>query len=104
MTYSIMPKCDCSKCSRRSATKCNLYREDNYSCSCKRSPKRKHTSYECKKCKPVTCECKKCKQHVKPTCKCEDYANSDNDNNDSDHAADCNTQTHQFIISVKTTN
>ncbi len=106
--YSIMPKCDCSQCSRRSATKCNSHREDKSGCSRKRSPKRKSKSCECNKCKPVTCECNKCKpraceynrckQYVKPTCKCED---SDNDNNDSDNAADCNTQSHQFIITVK---
>jgi len=122
ITYSIMPKCDCSQCSHRSATKCNSHREDK--CSRKRSPKRKPKSCECNKCKPVACECNKCKppacdcnkckpraceyirckQYVKPTCKCEDYANSDNDNNEGDNAADCNAQSHQFIITVKTTN
>ena len=121
ITYSIMPRCDCSQCSHRSLAKCNSHREDKSGCSRKRSPKRKPKSCECNKCKPVACECNKCKppacdcnkckpraceynrckQYVKPTCKCED---SDNDNNDIDNAADCNTQSHQFIITVKTTN
>lgn len=105
MTYSIMPKCDCSQCSHRSSAKCNSHREDK--CSRKRKPssgecnKRKPITCECNKCKPRACECNKCKPYVKPICKCEDYANSDND---SDSAADCNTQSHQFIITVKTTN
>jgi len=105
ITYSIMPKCDCSQCSRRSAAKCNSHREEK--CSRKRKPssgecnKRKPITCECNKCKPRACECTKCKPYVKPTCRCEDYANSDND---SDSAADCNALSHQFIITVKTTN
>ena len=111
ITYSIMPRCDCSQCSHRSLAKCNSHREDKSGCSRKRSPKRKPKSCDCNKCKPTACDCNKCKpraceynrckQYVKPTCKCED---SDNDNNDIDNAADCNTQSHQFIITVKTTN
>ena len=88
-----MPKCDCSQCSRRSASKCNSHREDK--CSRKRKP----SSCECNKRKPITCECNKCKPPAKPICKCEDYAS-----NDSDTETDCNTQSHQFIITVKTTN
>lgn len=101
-----MPKCDCSQCSHRSATKCNSHREEK--CIRKRSPKRKPKSCECNKCKPPACDCNKCKpraceynrckQSVKPICKCEDS------DNDSDSAADCNAQLHQFIITVKTTN
>ena len=117
ITYSIMPRCDCSQCSHRSLAKCNSHREDKSGCSRKRKQiacecnKRKPKSCECNKCKPVTCDCNKCKprsceynrckQSAKPTCKCEDYANSDNDNNDSDNAADCNAPSHQFIITVK---
>ena len=96
-----MPRCDCSQCSHRSLAKCNSHREDKSGCSRKRSPKRKPKSCDCNKCKPRACEYNRCKQYVKPTCKCED---SDNDNNDIDNAADCNTQSHQFIITVKTTN
>ena len=105
IAYCIMPKCDCSQCSRRSAAKCNSHREEK--CSRKRKPsscecnKRKPITCECNKCKPRACECTKCKPYVKPTCRCEDYANSDND---SDSAADCNALSHQFIITVKTTN
>ena len=84
-----MPRCNCSQCSPRSTSKCNSNREDKCKCNRKRSPKRKQ----------VACECNKCKQHVKPTCKCEDY-----DSNNSDNETDCNTQSHQFIITVKTTN
>ena len=84
-----MPKCNCSQCSHRSLAKCNSQREDKCRCNRKRSPKRK----------PVVCECNKCKQPVKPTCKFDDY-----DNNDSDCETTCNTQSHQFIITVKTTN
>jgi hypothetical protein len=100
--YSIMPKCDCSQCSRRSAAKCNSHREEK--CSRKRKPssgecnKRKPITCECNKCKPRACECNKCKPYVKPICKCEDS------DNDSDSAADCNSLSHQFIITVKTTN
>jgi len=101
-----MPQCNCSQRSCRSVTKCDSYREDKCKCnrkrSPKRSPKRKPTACECNKCKPTVCESNKCRQRVKPICKCEDYAN--NDNNDSDNEPDCNTQSHQFIITVKTTN
>jgi len=109
ITYSIMPKCNCTQCSHRSVTKCGSNREDKCRCnrkrSPKRSPKRKPTVCECNKCKPTICECNKCKPTVKPTCKYEDYANNyNNDRNDSDNEPDCNTQSHQFIITVKTTN
>ncbi len=97
-----MPKCNCTQCSHRSATKCNSNREDKCRCNRKRSPKRKERACECIKCKPTVCECNKCKQHIKPICKYEDCAN--NDRNDSDNETDCNTQSHQFIITVKTTN
>ena len=101
--YSIMPKCDCSQCSRRSASKCSSHREDKCSRKRKQSScdcnKRKPITCECTKCKPPVCECAKCKPPAKPICKCEDYAT-----NDSDTEADCNTQSHQFIITVKTTN
>ena len=98
-----MPKCDCSQCSRRSAVKCNSKREDKCirkrkqsSCECN---KRKLITCECNKCNPPVCECTKCKPTAKPICKCEDYSS-----NDSDNETDCNTQSHQFIITVKTTN
>ena len=80
-----MPKCNCSQCSHRYATKCSSNREDKCRCNRKR--------------KPTTCECNKCRQRVKPTCKCDD-----NDHNDSDNEPECNAQSHQFIITVKTTN
>ena len=89
--YCIMPRCDCSQCSRRSAAKCNSHREEKSGCS----RKRKQNSCECNKRKPKSCECNKCKPRL---CECDD---SDNDNNNSDNAADCNAPSHQFIITVK---
>ena len=94
-----MPRCDCTQCSQRSSTKCNSHRKDKSCCSRKRSPKRKPRSCECNEYKPHACECNKCKSPVKPRCKCEDY-----ENNESDSETNCNTQSHQFIITVKTTN
>ena len=106
--YSIMPKCDCSQCSRRSVAKCNSHREDKSGCSRKRSPKRKQIACECNKPKPKSCVCKKCKPPACECTKCKSHAcefdDSDNDDNDSVNAVDCNTQSHQFIITVKTTN
>ena len=89
MSYIIMSRCNCSQCSRHSSSKCSSRRDDSSTHKCRTSPKRKHRA----------CNCNKYSRRVSPKCGCDDSCGDDIDNQSNG-----NSQSHHFIITVKTNN
>lgn len=84
-----MPRCNCSRCCSRSSSKSSSRRDDKDAYKCDKKSREK----------PRSCNCNKCKYRISPKCRCYD---SDNDENDDKPC--CSSNSHQFIITVKTNN